>query len=120
MDPLRNGTRPLYCVTTEGLDRNTAEELIGKLTLAGIPAVMEVCKDIPVTPPSWVPAEGDTVQFQGALHYRSANAESGTPCSFGTATITRIAPGTRHPYHLVRTGRSGPYGWVDADTFIKA
>lgn len=39
----------------------------------------------------------------------------------GEAIITRVyTPGqSKHPYHLKRTGKTGPYGWVDTGTFKK-
>ena len=70
----------------------------------------------PVKP--WVPAEGDIVQFNGGTQYRSANALLGSAAVAGQAKITRVYNG-KHPYHLVKTGKTGPYGWVDAGTFTK-
>lgn len=62
---------------------------------------------------------GDVVTFKGDKHYKSADAATAYDCGQGQATITSIYKlGTsKHPYHLVRTGKSGPYGWVDAGTF---
>lgn len=69
----------------------------------------------------WVPAVGDIVKFTGNKHYVSANASNGSNCSAGEAKITSIYQlgKSKHPYHLVRTGKSGPYGWVDAGSFTK-
>lgn len=72
----------------------------------------------PETP--WEPDEGDIVQFNGGIQYRNANALIGSKANAGRAKITRYVPGKRHPYHLVKTGKVGPYGWVDAGTFTKA
>lgn len=60
---------------------------------------------------------GDTVNFTGSLHYSSSNAKSGSKCKSGLATITHIALGAAHPYHLVRiaNGTSSVYGWVNAN-----
>lgn len=60
---------------------------------------------------------GDTVNFTGSLHYSSSNAKSGSKCKSGLATITHIALGAAHPYHLVRiaNGTSNVYGWVNAN-----
>lgn len=69
---------------------------------------------------SWTPAIGDVVQFDGTTHYIWATARVGSRCGRGQAKITRIERGKAHPYHLVKTGSSGPYGWVDAGTFSKA
>lgn len=76
-------------------------------------------REIPAPVAPWEPKEGDTVYFHGNLHYSSANAISGKTCRQGQAKITRIVSGKRHPYHLRRTGSSGPYGWVDRDAFAK-
>lgn len=67
----------------------------------------------------WVPAEGDIVKFVGSKHYTSPDGSYGYKCATGEAKITSTAKGQRHPYHLVRTGKTGPWGWVDADSFIK-
>lgn len=85
--------------------------------------VMEAEKlpeETPAEPESRMPAEGDIVQFKGGMQYGNANAAAGTACPAGQAKITKTAPGKRHPYHLVRTGKTGPYGWVDAGTFTGA
>lgn len=60
---------------------------------------------------------GDTVNFTGSLHYSSSNAKSGSKCKSGLATITHIALGAAHPYHLIRiaNGTSSVYGWVNAN-----
>lgn len=59
---------------------------------------------------------GDVVRFTGNKHYTSANATSGPACKPGTAKVTQIATGAKHPYHLVNVsgGGSTVYGWVDA------
>lgn len=68
----------------------------------------------------WVPGEGDIVYFKGGLQYSSASATTGSNAVVGQAKITKIVQGKNHPYHLVRTGKTGPYGWVDRNTFDKA
>lgn len=68
---------------------------------------------------AWEPAEGDTVYFTGGMQYSQSNAAAGSKRAAGQARITKTAPGALHPYHLVKTGKSGPYGWVDRDTFEK-
>ena len=62
---------------------------------------------------------GDVVTFKGNKHYKSADAATAYDCGQGQATITIICKlsTSKHPYHLVRTGLTGPYGWVDAGTF---
>lgn len=67
---------------------------------------------------AWTPKVGETVYFNGTTHYVNSSAANGSACSKGLAQITRITSG-KHPYHLKRTGKSGPYGWVDAGTFTR-
>lgn len=59
---------------------------------------------------------GDVVTFTGTKHYTSSTGNTGYTCKPGKATVTRIASGAKHPYHLVRVsgGGSTVYGWVDA------
>lgn len=74
---------------------------------------------------TWVPKKGDTVYYNGSVHYTSANAATGTACKGGLAKIN-LDPyqlgKSKHPYHLVRVAGKGAtvYGWVDAGTFTKA
>ncbi|MEG0692618.1 MAG: hypothetical protein RR444_06005, partial [Oscillospiraceae bacterium] len=59
---------------------------------------------------------GDVVCFTGNKHYTSANATSGATCTKGTAKVTAVSKGAKHPYHLIKQsgGGSSVYGWVDA------
>lgn len=59
---------------------------------------------------------GDVVDFKGTQHYTSAAAKDAKTCKPGKATITAIAAGKVHPYHLkaVSGGGSTVYGWVNA------
>lgn len=68
----------------------------------------------------WVPAVGDIVNFTGSKHYTSPDGPNGYKCGTGQAKITIIEKGQKYPYHLIRTGKTGPWGWVGADTFTKA
>lgn len=72
----------------------------------------------------WTPAVGDTVVYNGKVHYGSANATKGVSCKGGKAIITAIYQlgKSKHPYHLKRISGGGAtvYGWVDAGTFTKA
>lgn len=63
--------------------------------------------------------EGDIVYFNGGLVYNSEDAASGSAGNAGESKITKTAPGTAHPFHLVRTGSVGPWGWVDASSIQK-
>ena len=62
-----------------------------------------------------MPVVGDVVHFTGAAHYASANANSGPACKPGTAKVTQLALGAKHPVHLIAQsgGGSTVYGWVD-------
>ena len=72
----------------------------------------------------WTPKKGDTVIYNGNVHYASAEATRGPACKPGMAKITDIyrLGQSKHPYHLVRVtgGGSTVYGWVDAGSFTKA
>lgn len=127
----------LYKVTVEGLPKAQAENLAQmyagtdiKVRVDAIepvtpapnePATPEVTEPAPVVPETpWTPQAGDIVMFNGGTQYRNANAASGSAAAAGQAKISKIAEGKKHPYSLIRTGKTGPYGWVDAGTFTKA
>jgi len=59
---------------------------------------------------------GDVVNFIGKTHYTSSTGNTGYSCKPGKATVTRIASGAKHPYHLIKVsgGGSTVYGWVNA------
>lgn len=65
-------------------------------------------------------AVGDKVNFIGSTHYTSSTAASGVSCKPGTAKVTAIAPGAKHPYHLIKEAGEGSsvYGWVDAADIV--
>lgn len=67
----------------------------------------------------WTPAVGDVVLFEGNTQYTSSEAKAAKAAAAGLARITAFAEGKAHPYHLKRTGDSGPWGWVDAGSFRK-
>lgn len=80
----------------------------------------------PVTPETPTRPElkfkvGDTVQFNGTVHYSNPNAESGKACKKGTAKVTVVNKSAKHRYHLVRIsgGGSNVYGFVDEE-FVTA
>lgn len=60
---------------------------------------------------------GDTVLFTGNTHYISSNAEKGSNCKPGAATILKIynIGKSKHPYCIkaINGGGSTVYGWVD-------
>ena len=106
-----------YRVILEGLTKQEADSFTEK-PAAGWTVRAEPMAEAPGEA-VWEPTEGDTVYFGGGMQYASANASAGTQRSAGYAKITKTAPGKKHPYHLVKTGKTGPYGWVDRDTFEK-
>lgn len=104
--------------------KSAAEEQLAKAKAAGFTdahIVVGETQDDCAVPEPWVPKVGDEVMFNGNINYSNANATNGSKCSAGKAKITSIYKlgKSKHPYHLVRTGASGPYGWVDADSFTK-
>ena len=68
------------------------------------------------TPAALAFAVGDVVRFTGNTHYTNAAAASGAACKPGTAKVTALAKGAKHPYHLIKQpgGGSTVYGWVNA------
>jgi len=64
---------------------------------------------------------GEIVNYTGDKQYLGANFFISTRAKPGTAIITAIMEGAKHPYHLssnVETSAS-VYGWVDSDTVQK-
>lgn len=115
-----------YRVTIENLNREDADNLTEFLKGSGyIYSAQEMTADdkeeevIPKPEAPWVPEVDEIVYFDGGKQYSNSNASSGQIRAAGEAKITKIVLGTKHPYHLVRTGKSGPYGWVDAGSFTK-
>lgn len=103
-------------------NKATAEAQLAKAKAAGFKdafiAVSETEDDYELP---WVPKVGDEVMFNGDTHYAGADVTKGSKCSAGKAKITQIYQlgKSKHPYHLVLTGKSGPYGWVDEGSFTK-
>lgn len=110
----------LYKVQTGAYSKKAnAEAQLAKVKAAGFDAFITTEGD-DSTGSSMI-AVGDTVQFSGGPHYASANASSssGNPKA-GTAKVTAISKGAKHPYHIIHTDRqSSVYGWVDADKVKK-
>jgi hypothetical protein len=96
-----------------------AEDMAVKLKTAGFNAVIKTSENEVITEKEWEPEVGDIVRFMGYKQYSNANSDTTHGAIAGVAKITAIAKGKKHPYHLVRTGNAGPYGWVDAGTFTK-
>lgn len=109
-----------YEVRVGKYNKTEAEAVAKKLTEQGYSAsIVGISEDAPVEK-EWTPAVGDVVKFTGNKQYTSSDSETVRGAVAGVARITAMAPGKKHPYHLVRTGDTGPYGWVDAGTFTKA
>lgn len=120
-----------YRVIVDNLpSKEAAEALTDHLSGMGFISQLEVSGTLEKAPetetpipapaePTWEPKEGDIVHFKGGMQYSSANGDRGSERPAGLAKITKTAPGKLHPYHLVKTGSQGPYGWVDRNTFEK-
>ena len=114
----------IYRITVADLSYDDAEDLKQYLTGKGLAYAEEKTGEKPAPTPvepekEWVPAVGDVVYFKGGLQYSQANGTTGAARPAGQAKITKIVEGKNHPYHLVKTGIVGPYGWVDFDDFMK-
>lgn len=119
----KEGANTYYVQTGAFSKLSNAEAQVAKLKTAGFNPIIKD-KDGKLVQPTeepWVPKVGDIVQFTGNTHYISAGSSTGVACSAGEAKITNIYKlgKSKHPYHLVRTGKSGPYGWVDEGSFSK-
>lgn len=91
----------------------------GLCSYAGIVKSGQDPAPAPEVPAPWVPEVGDTVRFTGSKQYPSSDSDSDKKAAAGLARITAYAKGKPHPYHLQRTGNTGPWGWVDAGSFRK-
>ena len=100
------------------LKYNTTYQKLAEYNNIANPSVIYVGQKIRIP---WVPAIGDTVVYNGTVHYVNAYADSGYSCTGGKAKITQIHQlgKSKHPYHLVGIGCS-VHGWCDAGTFTKA
>lgn len=110
----------LYRVTIEGFTKTQADNLAATYANTDLVVCVEEMEPVAPTPVEpWIPKVGDIVWFNGGMSYSNANATEGKQTSAGEAKINKIVDGKKHPYSLVRTGKTGPYGWVDADSFTK-
>lgn len=110
-----NGKHPYHLVKVAG-GGSTVYGWVDAADIEGL--VVEPVKPSEPEKP-WVPSVGDVVYFKGGMQYSQSNGSTGSQKAAGQAKITKVYNG-KHPYHLVRTGKTGPYGWVDRDTFEKA
>jgi LysM repeat protein len=97
---------------------NTTYQKLAEYNNIANPSIIYVGQKIRIP---YTPKVGDTVVYNGAVHYVNAYATTGYPCTGGKAKITQIYQlgKSRHPYHLVGIGCS-VHGWVDEGTFTKA
>jgi hypothetical protein len=109
-----------YEVRVGKYTKSQAEAVAKKLTEQGYNASVIGIRENAPEEKKWTPAVGDVVRFVGSKQYTSSDSDNIRGAVAGLATITAMAEGKKHPYHLVRTGDTGPYGWVDAGTFTKA
>lgn len=96
---------------------NTTYQKLAEYNNIPNPSIIHIGQKIRIP---WTPTVGDTVTYNGAVHYANAYAASGYPCTGGKAKITAIHQlgKSKHPYHLVGIDCS-VYGWCDEDTFVK-
>lgn len=99
------------------LKYNTTYQKLAEYNNIVNPSIIHVGQQIRIP---WTPAIGDTVLYNGTVHYVNAYANTGYNCTSGKAKITQIHQlgKAKHPYHLVGIGCS-VHGWVDEGTFTK-
>lgn len=85
-------------------------------TPVSVPVSTHTTPEEPATPAAVTVKMGDTVRFTGSVHYVDSQAASGPSCKPGIAKVTALAPGAKHPIHLIAVagGGSTVYGWVNA------
>lgn len=109
-----------YEVLVGKYTKTEAEAVVKKLTEQGYSASIVGITETAPDEKEWKPVVGDVVKFTGSKQYPSSDSDTARGAVAGLAKITATAPGKKHPYHMVRTGSTGPWGWVDAGTFTKA
>lgn len=100
------------------LKYNTTYQKLAEYNNIANPSIIYVGQKIRIP---WTPEVGDTVIYNGSVHYVNAYADTGYNCTGGKAKITQIHQlgKSKHPYHLVGIGCS-VHGWCDEGTFTKA
>lgn len=100
------------------LKYNTTYQKLAEYNNIANPSIIYVGQKIRIP---YTPKVGDTIIYNGTIHYVNAYADSGYNCTGGKAKITQIHQlgKSKHPYHLVGIGCS-VHGWVDEGTFVKA
>lgn len=61
---------------------------------------------------------GAVVDFRGTRHYASSNSTKPSACRPGPAKVTALAPGAKHPVHLIGAAPGTVYGWVDEEDVV--
>lgn len=80
----------------------------------GVPKYADKADAVSVPNTSGAVAMGDVVNFTGNIQYVSAYSGSRSASAKAcTATVTAVASGKQHPYHLIGAGVEG---WVDASS----
>lgn len=99
------------------LKYNTTYQKLAEYNNIANPSIIYIGQKIRIP---WKPKIGDTVIYNGTVHYVNAYADSGYNCTGGKAKITSIHQlgKSKHPYHLVGINCS-VHGWVDEGTFTK-
>lgn len=97
---------------------NTTYQKLAEYNNISNPSIIYVGQKIRIP---WTPKVGETVIYNGSVHYTNAYADAGYHCTGGKAKITRIYQlgKSKHPYHLVGINCS-VHGWCDEGTFTKA
>ena len=97
---------------------NTTYQKLAEYNNIANPSIIYVGQKIRIP---WTPEVGDTIIYNGTVHYVNAYADTGYSCTGGKAKITQIHQlgKSKHPYHLVGIGCS-VHGWCDEGTFTKA
>jgi LysM repeat protein len=100
------------------LKYNTTYQKLAEYNNIANPSIIYVGQKIRIP---WIPEVGDTIIYNGTVHYVNAYADTGYSCTGGKAKITQIHQlgKSKHPYHLVGINCS-VHGWVDEGTFVKA
>lgn len=100
------------------LKYNTTYQKLAEYNNIANPSIIHIGQKIRIP---WKPQIGETVVYNGTVHYTNAYAAAGYPCTGGKAKITQIHQlgKSKHPYHLVGIDCS-VHGWVDEGTFTKA
>lgn len=97
---------------------NTTYQRLAEYNNISNPSIIYIGQKIRIP---WEPAIGETVVYNGTVHYTNAYINTGYNCTGGKAKITAIhqVGKSKHPYHLVGIDCS-VHGWVDEGTFTKA